>query len=549
MHQVRISSVYHPRQMAGECDFIVIARPGLMIIEVKGGVIGYGSQPGGGTGYYRLKSERTREALDNPFLQVDGNSAAVKKYLNDKGLRNIFVGSMVCFPECVFTMRGLGEDDLWHRDYGMPLPDMIIDSLERQIEKFRENERRKGVARMVGWKELDEDEMQRITVALEPGFDPVRYRSLIRMSIDEADRRIKEGLAILSGLNGNSRMIIQGPPGSGKSTYAFDTILRLCRDEGKKGLYICWTRLLAAEMKMRISDPDADLPEEGIRVVLYFDLVTELAKKLGDKSFLPTDELVKRGEMRQLVKGLVAKLGNSKKHEKYDFLIFDEAQDIFDKGIDFIMKVLLKVNNPIQNGSWHIFYDDSQDYPEAGDLSHYIRTRDAFRNAGASYNLTSNLRVNTGHGISELISATASGIYDAGTDYGTDVRREEWNRPEDAVRLIRQVMLKERYSGGLASERIAVLFASSLLKEGSGLQPLLEDDGEFEQMTDSNYSDPSCKTRYTTILRAKGLEWDVVVLVLSDVDDKKKMFELFIGASRAKARVYILMEASGAGIN
>ena len=156
IHQMRLSSRYHRTQMAGECDFVVLTRLGLMIIEVKGGIIGYGNQPDGGTGFYRLVPNRTRETVANPFFQVDGNADAVKKYLLEKGLKNIFVGSMVCFPECEFNMNGIGEDDLWHRGQKMKLDEMILDSLERQIEKFHVNEVRKGVTRCIEWKELDE---------------------------------------------------------------------------------------------------------------------------------------------------------------------------------------------------------------------------------------------------------------------------------------------------------------------------------------------------------------------------------------------------------
>lgn len=161
IHGLRLSSRHHKTQMAGECDFVVLTRLGIMIIEVKGGIIGYGKQPEGGTGYYRLITERSKETIVNPFLQVDGNADAVKKYLFAKGLKNIFVGSMVCFPECEFTMKGIGEDDLWHRGIDQPLQEMIIESMERQIEKFRENERRKGAARYIEWDELEEEDMKK----------------------------------------------------------------------------------------------------------------------------------------------------------------------------------------------------------------------------------------------------------------------------------------------------------------------------------------------------------------------------------------------------
>ena len=126
IHQLRLSSRYHRTQMAGECDFVVLTRLGIMVIEVKGGIIGYGKQPEGGTGYYRLVGDRKKESLDNPFIQVDGNADAIQKYLLEKNLRNIFVGKMVCFPECTFSRSSIGQEDLWHRDHELALSEMII---------------------------------------------------------------------------------------------------------------------------------------------------------------------------------------------------------------------------------------------------------------------------------------------------------------------------------------------------------------------------------------------------------------------------------------
>ena len=54
IHHLRISSFYHRTQLAGEIDFLVLTRLGLMVIEVKGGEIGYGERTDGTTGYFRL---------------------------------------------------------------------------------------------------------------------------------------------------------------------------------------------------------------------------------------------------------------------------------------------------------------------------------------------------------------------------------------------------------------------------------------------------------------------------------------------------------------
>ena len=542
IHQLRLSSRYHRTQMAGECDFVVLTRLGIMVIEVKGGIIGYGNQPEGGTGYYRIVGDRKKESLDNPFIQIDGNADAIQKYLLEKNLRNIFVGKMVCFPECTFGRSSIGQEDLWHRDHEHTLPDLIISSLERQRQKFHETEIRNGSARYIQWKELDEEGIKRVCDALEPEYNPSVQKSLVKLNLAEADRRTSEGLTILSGLNENRRLIIQGPPGSGKSTYALDIITRLCRNEGLTGLYICWNELLLEEMKSRLADPAVDIPQAKITAKLYFDLACELGKLSGDNSLVPTTQTVKRGGVRECIKGAVAKIGFRGKIEKYDFIVVDEAQDIFDKGIDHVIKALLKVNNPLQNGRFYIYYDDSQDYPGSDDLGYYVRTRDMFKANAASYALTASLRVNTGHGISELINDASAGRVDTGRDYGEDVVFREWKDPEEALRIIRQAVTGEKAVSGFGPESIMVLFSFDLLKEPSPFTSLLVAENAFELLRPDNSGEQTEKIRYTTVLKTKGLERDVIIIVCSSLRHHLNSYQLFIGASRAKAKVYLLIQ-------
>jgi DNA polymerase III delta prime subunit len=541
IHHLRISSFYHRTQLAGEIDFLVLTRLGLMVIEVKGGEIGYGERTDGTTGYFKLAGGRTKEAMADPFIQADGNADAIQKYLMEKGLRNIFVGKMVCFPDCDFVRKGISIDYLWHRGCGMDLSSMILRSLDDQIGKFREDRRRLGRARAIDWKELEEGEIIRLCEELTPRFDPDLYRSLVKLNLAESDRRRREGLAILKGLDGNRCIMIQGPPGSGKSTYAVDLIRRLTCDEGKTGLYICWNELLAEEMKQKLSDPELEISPERIKVKLYFELACELGEKSGDKSLIPSNEVIKKGELRQCVKGAVSKAGRRTDMERCDFVIVDEAQDIFDKGIDLMLKALLKGNNPIENGSWFIFYDDSQDYPDGKGLSLYIRTRDMFRNNAASYMLTSSLRVNTGHGIDEFVQDAASGSIDPGKDYGKDVAISGWKDAVEAIRMVKTALVREKSLGGTESENCIVLFTADLLRERSEIRALLEQDEGFELLTPENYSVKSARIRYTTMLKAKGLERDVVVLVSSPLTDRRNQFQVFIGASRARGKVVLLI--------
>lgn len=543
LHSFRISSRYHKSQMAGDCDFIILSKSGLMVVEVKGGTIGHGDTGDGNRGFYRLDYDDSREPLDDPFTQVTGNANAIMKFLRAKNIGNVFVGSMVCFPECIFDAEDFRHENLWHRGSEMGMLDMIPETMKTGIEAFKEKEKAKNVKTPVQWKTLDDKEMRSICDALSPEYNPQAEKSRLSLNREESERRREEGLHILRGLSENSRLLIQGPPGSGKSSYAFEIIERICRGEGKTCLYLCWNELLAATIKMKISNIE-DIPPERIKVTPYFDLIMELSAISGDKSFQPTFETIKKGELRQLVNGLMAKLHKDRKIPKYDFIIADEAQDLFDKGIDTVIKSMLKVNNPLQKGNYYLFYDDSQAFPQKKDLDAYVRTRDLFKSSAASFTLFESLRGNTGHGLGELIEDAAQGAIDESKNYGQDVIFRSWSTEKEALTILKQLVKQEKILGTGNEQDPAVLVSAELMKDGSEFLSEVKNDGRFEMLTPENLSIMPEKIRYTTMLKAKGLEWDTVFLVCSDPQDNRNVFQTFIGASRARLSLFIIVKTN-----
>jgi energy-coupling factor transporter ATP-binding protein EcfA2 len=455
IHGLRISSRFHKTKQAGECDFLIMNRLGIMVIEVKGGIMAYGMRADGDTGFYRIVGDNEKEYVKDPFIQVDGNADAITKYIKEKEIKNVFIGSMVCFPECEFGGEGISEGDLWHRGHPQSLHCMIIDSMEQQQEDFRRNQRAMGHTKYIEWKELEKDEMMKISKVLEPEFDPRMYRKSLMINVEETERRREEGLNILIGLEENRRLVVQGPPGSGKSTFALHMIDSLCRKDEKRGIYICWNELLICEVDQRLNRLIPDLPEDQLHKMVFYDLICGWAEKVGEPGLMPTYEDINKGLLRQKVKGIIKKLGAKGMVQKYDFAIIDEAQDIFDKGIDLLLQALLKDNNPLQKGNYCIFFDDSQNYPdELNESDLYVWSRDAFKSYGACYTLSDNLRAGAGNGIRELILDTLAGRLDAENGYGEDVIFRTWREPDLLKKEILNVVLKERFMGQVGMEDI-----------------------------------------------------------------------------------------------
>ena len=72
-------------------------------------------------------------------------------------------------------------------------------------------------------------------------------------------------------------------------------------------------------------------------------------------------------EFYDLVKETISRLEQEKKLNPYDFIVIDEAQDLFDRGLDLFINSFSGYNgNGLINGNSLILYDMSQSYSNSG---------------------------------------------------------------------------------------------------------------------------------------------------------------------------------------
>lgn len=91
------------------------------------------------------------------------------------------------------------------------------------------------------------------------------------------------------------------------------------RHSGLKGLYLCWTGLLASKVRL-------DLDKERLSsctVKTFNNYIKEITNIKSDNSQYDVYKLLSK-ELSKITK------------VDYDYIIIDEAQDVIDKGVDIV---------------------------------------------------------------------------------------------------------------------------------------------------------------------------------------------------------------------
>jgi hypothetical protein len=325
----------------GETDFIIIdpAR-GLMLLEVKGYSVRF--DPDTRTWYYENKTSRT--PAKDPFKQAADNLGVVREKIKARfqGKIPFPFGFCVAFPmsEIQGGMPAGASDSILVTCKDMPrLGDKIRNALcdWNRFPDFRPF-------------------TKEITTVLENTLFPVfkilpsRQKEL-EYQEEKLFRMTEEQAQTMEGIKENSRVAVKGVAGSGKTLVAMARAQEFAR-EGKKTLFMCYNRLLADWLQLRIPDDCA----ANLRVETFHGIALEFARKAG----LPLENLDESSstywsdDVPDALERACNLLGDD---DKFDVLIVDEGQDF----LPYWWLVLEKVRrDPSENGPLYIFFDPQQ---------------------------------------------------------------------------------------------------------------------------------------------------------------------------------------------
>lgn len=513
IHSVGLAN--HSTKPWAEIDFVLITDLGVWCLEVKGGIVEHHG------GQWSTNGKPLRES---PFQQAGGGSAALYEYLRKRvpKITDSVVGHGVCFPNTSFTVRAPEID-----------PELLYDDddLERPFEEYIQRLARRWAQKLRGETgaripPLGKNERSRVLHEIAPDFQLLpSLRAQITGVTDEMVRLTDQQAEILRGLEDYERVLVRGSAGTGKTMLAIHEAKRLA-GEGKRTLLTCFSRRLAGDLRARTQD----LPHLEVRH--FHGLMAALVRDAGLEATLPKVDPADLFDVFYPEKAIDA-LASLDRMGLFDALVIDEAQDLLKDPYLQVCDALLA--GELADGTWRVFYDPNQDRFEACDQA-MLKRLEGYCSSG--YHLRTNCR-NTKQIATATTLLTALPLHETLRADGPDIHELWYEDATDEAKQLAKVV-RSWMSQHVAADQIAILsprrFEHSCAALAAKNLPARLIDASESEPSDGN------AIQFSTVAGFKGLESDCVILTdVSDLDADRALLDVYLGASRARVVLAILM--------
>lgn len=516
LHSVGIAR--HPTQSQGEADFIVIFPDGgSFALEIKGGRISFENGV-----WYSVDRYGVQHQIKNPVAEASNAMHALKAFIEKNNTKNLewsLFGFGTVFPDSTVHGRFLipDLDDLQIADL-----DDLMDFKAYLLRLARFWKSRKNPRVFIP----DRRQVQEITAILRPNFD---FRPAVSSQIRSVEKQIitltDNQRMVFEGLLENSRCLIRGSAGTGKTVLALEAA-HIFAAQGKKVGMFCYNRNLARWLQNNI--------EGNAQIVC--DTLLDYMEREADGMISPEIAKMQQDDRQkyysELLPALYTDVLLDKAQAPFDVLIIDEAQDVFAPA--YLEVIDLMLAGGIASGQWYFFMDaDRQNlYFAHMNYEAITKTLDQYHSYYTNYPLLNNCRN------SQAIIEKIDSIFGTHTLYrrmdnrGADVLVRGYRKHQDQAEIV-EFLIRQLFREQIAPDDIVILSDSRFDKSVAS---------ELSIPVATEWNQRKGKILFSTIHSFKGLESPIVILVDFDsLGSEMRMNLLYVGMSRARSVLYMVV--------
>lgn len=523
----------------GEADLVIAhAEKGFLVIEVKSGRLSRDKQGHWWQGTKRLDPSPFQQAMTSQHQLI----AKLAQLPSAPPRWRPIAGHAVAFPDVDLESAGV--------DLRLLGPDveaaLIFD--RAVLDPTNPTATKAAVDRAF---ELWAGEVGRTTAPGREGIalldsiltTPIELRSLLRSEIEEGEREVvtltNQQLVVLQQLRRIRRAAIRGGAGTGKTMLALEKARDLAQ-QGFRTLLVCFNqplaRMLRDEVAATVSDPSE---RERLRVSTFHQLCEDLGREVGtlpERPEPPPPEWWSTTLPNALFEAI------PKLKERFHAVVVDEGQDF---EADWFATLDLLLESPKED-VFYVFHDPAQVLYREADVVDTLGLQP----------IDVDINCRNAQPIHALVARFAMGELDADA-LRTDGREPEMlvaDTDEETIEALRVVLHRLRHDERVRPWEIAVLSGrspehSAVWKQRAYGNEVLwngqvDDAGRPTALrADQVAETPDDVILFDSIRRFKGLERPVIVLVELAADDPRLERLLYVGISRARQHLVLIVPA------